>query len=56
MPEQGRKRWARVFFEKGSGLGVVVFKAKQEDKVVMHDFIKQPTFMVVESPGEYKKD
>ena len=48
----------RAFFEKYSGLGMVTFKAKQEeDKVVTYDFTQQPMSMVAESPVKYgKKD
>lgn len=44
------------YFEKYSGLGVVAFKAKQEeDKVITYDFAKTPVYMVAEEPAEYGK-
>ena len=44
------------YFEKYSGLGVVAFKAKQEeDKVITYDFAKTPVYMVAEEAAEYGK-
>ena len=42
------------YFEKYSGLGVVAFKAKQEeDKVITYDFAKTPVYMVAEGTSPY---